>query len=125
MIRTLLCGVLAFALQLSAAELTGSWEGSFDITGPNGQTQSDRCYMRLQQSGTRITGTAGPDKSIQWKIQNGKSEGTRITFEVRPPEGGRLMFDLRFADDHIKGEARGENQGLTIKAKVNVTRTAN
>ena len=125
MIGTLLCVVLTFVFQLLAADLTGTWEGSFDISGPGGQTQSDRCYMRLQQSGTRITGTVGPSKHVQWKIQNGKTDGTRITLEARPPAGGSLVFDLRLADDRIKGEARGENQGLTITAKVNLTRTAN
>ena len=123
MIRTLVYGVLAFALQLSAAESAGTWEGSLEITGPNGQTQSEGCYMRLERSGGRITGAVGPDRSVQWKIQNGKFEGTRITFEARPPEGGRLMFDLRLAGDHVKGEARGENRGLTFHAKVNLTRT--
>ena len=124
MIRTLICAALAFALELWAADLTGTWAGSFEITGPNGERQADRCHLELKQSGTSITGTAGPDKSVQWMIQNGKAEGTRITFEVRPPEGGRLVFDLRLSNHHLDGEARGENRGLTIKAKVHATRMA-
>lgn len=80
--------------------------------------------MKLKQTGTRITGSVGPDKSVQWKIRHGTVEGTRITFEAMPPEGGRLVFDLRLIDDHIQGEARGENHGLTIKAKVYAARTA-
>lgn len=125
MIGTLACGVLIVALQLSAAELTGAWAGSIEIAGPNGQPLAERCYMKLKQSGTRTAGAIGPDKSVQWSIQNGKAEGTGITFEMSPPEGGRLTFDLRLAGGHLRGEAQGENRGPTIEAKVNMTRTAN
>jgi hypothetical protein len=124
MIGTLTCAILIFALPLRAAELTGTWEGSLEIVGPNGQTQANRCYMKVKQSGTRITGAIGPDKTVQWSIQNGKAEGTRITFDVSPPEGGRLTFDLRLAGVHLRGQVRGENRGLTMEAKVHMTRTA-
>ncbi len=80
--------------------------------------------MKLKQAGKRIAGSVGPDKSVQWEIRHGTAEGTRIAFEVLPPEGGRLVFDLRLIDDHIQGEVRGENRGLTIKAKVHAARTA-
>ena len=122
MIKTLLCIVLAFALPLSAAEVTGTWVGSLEITTPDGQTLRDRCHMKLEQKGASVTGAVGPDRSAQWEIVNGKVEGSRITFDVRPPEGGSLQFDLRLAGDHLKGEARGENLGLRILAKVDVTR---
>jgi len=121
-IRALACVVLIFVLPLSAAELSGAWKGTLEIDGPGGQTQADRCYMELKQSGTRITGAVGPDKSVQWSIQNGKAEGVRITFAVFPPEGGRLTFDLRLAGGHLRGEAHGENQGLAFKAKVDLAR---
>ena len=125
MIGTLACGVLIVALQLPAADLNGTWAGSLEIAGPNGQPLAERCYMKLKQSGTRIEGAIGPDKNVQWSIRNGKAGGTRITFDVSPPEGGRLTFDLRLAGGHLTGEARGENRGLTFKAKVNMIRTAN
>jgi hypothetical protein len=120
--RTLTFTFLTLAFQLMAAELTGTWVGSFEIAGPNGQTQADRCYMMVKQSGTRITGTAGPDRGVQWRIQDGKADGDRITFAVFPPEGGRLTFELRLAGGHLKGEARGENQGMAFEAKVDLTR---
>jgi hypothetical protein len=93
------------------------------MTGTNGETQADRCYMKHKESGASITGTAGPDKLVQWTIQDGKVEGERITFEVRPPEGGRLRFDLRLAGDRMRGAAWGENEGRIMKAQVDVTRT--
>jgi hypothetical protein len=124
MIRTLACVVLILALPLSAAEMTGTWAGSLEVAGPNGQTQSDRCYMILKQSGMRISGVIGPDKSIRWSIQNGKAEGAMIPFAVFPLEGGRLAFDLRLAGGPPRGEASGENQGLSFKAKVDLTRAS-
>lgn len=120
--RTLTFTFLTLALQLMAAELAGTWVGSFEIAGPNGQTQADRCYMIVKQSGVRITGTVGPDGGVQWTIQNGKADGDRITFAVFPPEGGRLTFELRLAGGHLKGEARGENQCMAFEAKVDLTR---
>ena len=114
--------VLTFALTPVAAEFSGTWKGTLEIVTPGGRTQADRCYMELRQSGMRITGVIGPDQSVQWSIQNGRVEGGRITFAVFPPEGGRLMFDLRLTGSRLVGEARGENLGLTFEAKVNLTR---
>ena len=113
---------LILVLPLAAAELSGTWEGTLEITGPGGQTQADRCYTELKQSGTRITGVIGPDKSVQWSIQNGRVEEGRIAFAVFPPEGGRLTFNLRLAGGRLRGEARGENRGLSFIAKVDLTR---
>ena len=123
MIRILVCILSALAFPLSAAELPGTWKGSLQITGPNGQPQAEGCYMVLKQSGTAITGFVGPDRSVRWSIQNGRAGGARITFAVFPPEGGRLAFDLRLAGNRLTGEARGENQGQTFVAKADLTRT--
>jgi len=124
MMRALACGVLFLVLPLSAAQMSGIWTGTLEITGADGKTQSDRCYMVLQQKGPEITGTVGPDKSVQWKIENGRADGPGITFAVFPPEGGRLSFALRLAGNHLSGEAHAENQGLSFKAKVDLTRSA-
>ena len=123
MIKTLAWILLSFALPLCAAGVSGTWKGTLQITGPNGQPQVERCYMELNQSGTGITGAVGPDERVRWSFRNGKAEGARITFAVFPPEGGRLTFDLRLAGSRLTGEALGENRGLAFKAKVDLTRT--
>ena len=121
--KALLCVLVVLTIPMPAADLTGTWTGSLTVTGPGGRTESERCLATLQQSGSRITGTVGPDRSVQWRIRNGKLEGARITFDVLPPEGGRLRFDLRLAGDRLEGGAGGENRGMTLYAKVILTKT--
>jgi hypothetical protein len=121
--KALLCVLLALTIRLSAADLAGTWTGSLTVTGPGGRAESERCLATLRQHGSRITGSVGPDRSVQWKIRNGKLVGARVTFDVLPPEGGRLRFDLRLAGDQLKGGADGENRGMTLHANVILTKT--
>ena len=60
MLRKLLCSLLFSALTLGAAELTGKWSGSFDITTTDGQRKTDTAYMDLKEKGGKVTGTAVP-----------------------------------------------------------------
>ncbi len=86
--RTLLCGLLLSALALSAAEITGKWSGSFDITNSDGATEADTAYMSLKQNGGEVTGTAGPNADKQWTIQKGKLAdhlSSRLSMPWRPP----------------------------------------
>lgn len=90
-----------------AADLGGTWTGSFVITLPDGKTKNDTALLRLKQNGAEITGTAGPNADQQWPIQNGHVEGDKITFEIAN-EGHTMTFELAMVDGHLKGEARGE-----------------
>ncbi|HEV8130810.1 MAG TPA: hypothetical protein VGQ81_06135 [Acidobacteriota bacterium] len=121
--KTLFCclGFLLFTLTASAADVSGKWTGSFDVTAPNGETKNDRAVMNLKQNGDEITGTAGPSDERQWAIGKGKIEGDKITFEVQTNEP-LIKFELRLIDGHLKGEASGEGGGGTMKAKVDLTR---
>jgi hypothetical protein len=62
-----------------------------------------------------------PDADEQWAIQKGKVKGNRVTFEVHT-DFPVLKFDLTLAGGHLKGEARGEFDGRTIKAAVDLQR---
>ncbi len=46
--RNLVCFLLVSAMALSAAELTGKWSGSFEITNSNGETKADTAYMKFE-----------------------------------------------------------------------------
>lgn len=114
--------VLLFAPTMMASEeLSGQWSGSFIMTGPNGETKDDTAYMELKQTGTELSGTAGPNPDKQWAIQKGKVEGIKVTFEVQT-DVPVLKFDLTLAGGHLKGEAKGEFDGRTIKAAVDLQR---
>lgn len=116
--KTLICCALWTAIAF-AADVTGKWQGSFDITGPNGETKQDHAYMVLKQTGNEVTGTAGPAEDRQWDIRKGKVEANRVTFEVLT-DGPVLQFDLTHEEGRLKGDAKGEKDGETMKAKVDL-----
>jgi hypothetical protein len=104
------------------ADVTGKWTGTFDVTGPDGQVNSQTAYLDLKQDGQTLTGTAGPNESEQMAIRAGKVDGNKILFEVALEEGAVIRFDLLLAEDHIKGNASGEAGGQKLTAKLDVTR---
>lgn len=113
--------VLLLATVLMAADdLTGKWSGSFNIT-MEGETKADQILMVLKQNGAELTGTAGPNADQQWPIQKGKVEGSKVTFEVQA-DVPLVKFDLTLADGHLKGEAKAEFEGRTMKAAVDAQR---
>lgn len=129
--KTLLCLLLltGLTLSLTAADLTGTWTGKFDITTPDGQTKPDEAIMHLKLDGATVTGTAGPNEDQQWKILNGKLESGKLTFEVTMQgddgtDQGKIDFDLVFDGETIKGSAAGTgNSGEKMTAKLDLKRS--
>lgn len=112
--------VLATALFAAADGVTGKWTGSFVIT-MDGETKDEMALLDLKQNGTELTGTGGPNAEEQWPIQNGKVEGNKLTFDVQ--SGGPLIkFNLTLADGHLKGDAKAEHEGRSMKAVVDLQR---
>jgi hypothetical protein len=118
--RTLVCTLLfsLFALTALAADATGKWSGTF---APEGDNPSG-AFVVLKQTGTTLTGTAGPDESQQWPIKNGKITGNKITGEVASPEGMVFKLDLTLEGDKIKGDVNATRDGQPMKATVDLTR---
>lgn len=112
--------LLASALLAAADGVTGKWAGNFVIT-LDGETKDDVAYMVLKQDGTELTGTAGPNAEQQWPIQTGKVEGNKLTFAVQS-DGPLVKFDLTLVDGHLKGEAKAEHDGHTMKAVMDLQR---
>jgi hypothetical protein len=104
------------------ADVTGKWSGSFDITGPDGQTKADTAFLNLKQDGAKITGTAGPSEDHQMDIKTGKIDGDKIALQVELEDGSVLTFDLALAADHIKGDVKGSMGDEKMTAKLDVTR---
>src|SRR5438105_5279599 len=119
--KSFCCSLALFAITLSAADLSGRWNGAYDVTISDGDAMKGRVYMVLTQNGSEITGTIGPDEQQQSRILNGKVDGDRITFETQT-EGPLMRFDLRLEDDHIRGEGTGTVQDTKIRAKIDLTR---
>jgi hypothetical protein len=115
-------GVLFLAPALMAAEdLTGKWSGSFVMTFSDGGSKDSTAFMDLKQKEAEITGTAGENPDRQWTILKGKVEGNKVTFEVQT-EGPLIKFELALADGHLKGEAKAEHEGKSMKAAVDLQR---
>ena len=122
--RTLLCFLVLAALAglaLADVDVTGKWSGSFNATNPDGETKESTAVLVLKQSGTDITGTAGPTEDEQFAIQKGKIEGDKVTLEV-DHDGHTMKFDLVLAADRLTGEAKVSRDGQDLRAKIDVTR---
>ena len=117
--------LLAVSVAVAAQNLTGTWAGSFDITMA-GETRPDVVHMVLKQSGTSLTGTAGPNADLQWPIVNGKVDGAQVTFQVMADtDVGVVDFVLTLADGHLKGQATAKLDTDSFSAAVDVQRKSN
>ena len=126
--RVVLAAALLFAALpvFAAADLTGKWTGSFNPTGPDGQSHEDVVYMDLKQTGTELKGQVGPSETKNWAIVKGKIDGTKVNFDVEMTEGAQaaiISFTLTLVDNHLKGNAAVEVNGQKMTAVVDVTRS--
>src|SRR5262249_3516842 len=123
-----LTGVVCLLLLLASTSMaledfTGKWSGSFIITSSEGDTKNAEAFMVLKQNGTELTGTAGPNPDKQWPILKSKIEGNKATFEVQSDEP-LIKFELTLIDGHLKGEAKAEHEGKSMKAVIDLQRKA-
>jgi hypothetical protein len=111
--------VLALAVgSLAAADLTGTWKGTFT---PDGRDASPALLV-LKQEGDVVTGTAGPDEGERHPIRSGKVQKDAVTFEVETP-GGLMKFVLKQDGEDLTGEITREREGQQVTAKLAVKRT--
>jgi len=123
--KTFLClmALAALVLAAPAGDLSGKWTGTFNISIPDGSVRESEIIMTLKQTGTELTGTAGPQEGEQFPIRNGKVAGDKITFEVERSDVSQVIkFDLALAGDRIKGGASLTREGETRTAKVDMGR---
>ena len=122
--------VLVTSSLFAAEDLTGKWSGTFVATMNGGSPDNDAAHMVLKQTGTELTGTAGPSLDRQMPIQKGTilvakiggKDTTKVSFDVPLAEGPVLHFDLELIDGHLKGKANAEQDGIKLTAVVDVTR---
>jgi opacity protein-like surface antigen len=118
--KILVCTLIVAALAMTAmaADVSGKWSGTFT---PEGQ-DAGNAYMVLKQSGTTLTGSAGPDENQQWPISGGKVEGNKLSGQVTSPDGATYKFSLMLEGEHIKGNVEANAGGQSIKGLLDVTR---
>ena len=118
-----LMALAGLVLAAPAGDLSGKWTGTFNISIPDGSVRESEIIMMLKQTGTDLTGTAGPQEGEQFPIRNGKVVGDKVTFEVERSDVSQVIkFDLALAGDRIKGGASLTREGETRTAKVDMGR---
>ncbi len=96
--RTLLVVLVLFltAMIAMAADATGAWKGSMDT--PNGPME---IKMNLKAEGPALTGTVTVMEQDS-KIENGKIDGDKVSFEVNPPQFSKVTYAGTLSGDELK-----------------------
>ena len=115
----LFCAALAAHAQ---PNVSGRWQGSFDIPGPGGAVQRDTAFLILQQTGTQITGSAGRSEDMQTPLHDGLFRNDAIAFAVDVRPGTTVRFKLQLQGDHLRGTATGLPPDPVANIAVDVTR---
>src|SRR6202521_3973271 len=88
-------------------DVSGRWQGTFDIPAPDGTTQRDTAFLVLQQNGTQVSGGAGRSEQMQTPLSDGVIRNGMLTFAVQVRPGTTVRFDLKLQGDHLRGVATG------------------
>lgn len=106
----------------SPLDVSGRWQGTFDIPAPNGTVQHDTAFFDLQQIGVQVTGTAGRSEDMQTKITDGVINGDSVHFAVEVRSGTIVRFDLQLQGDRLRGVATGVPPDTGAKIVVDTAR---
>lgn len=131
-VGALVAVVLLAPAVFAAEDLTGKWSGSFNISINGGDPRDDAAFMVLKQTGTTLTGSAGPSEGEQWPIAKGTitvtkvgdKESTKASFDVQPDGGSgpALHFELELIEGRLKGNAKAEQNGMAMTAVLDLAR---
>lgn len=114
-VRNTLLALLLGACGLVAGDATGTWSGTLSPAG----SDEKPAFLMLKQDGAKLTGSVGPDASEQFPIEEGKVEGSRLTFHV-PSKS--MRFELNQEGEEITGQITREHDGEKQTARLAVKR---
>ena len=101
-----------------AADVTGKWSGNFKAEGAD---HSISQWIILTQQGSTLSGSAGPDASEQYPVENGKVDGNKVSFQVTTGEW-RFSYNLTAEKDELSGDLKLESTTESRNARVTLTR---
>jgi hypothetical protein len=107
-----------------AADVSGTWSGTFAIHFPDGRVADDTAWLVLQQSGKTVTGTVGPKATQQGPIRDVTLSGDTLKFVADSTQGKILKFVLQREGEKLSGEAKGEIGDDRVRVVLNVARSA-
>jgi hypothetical protein len=96
--------LLLTAVAALAVDVTGTWKGSMDT--PNGALEVS---LNLKADGNALTGAVTVMGS-ETKIEKGKLDGDKISFEVNPENFGTVAY---------AGTVNGDSMNLKVKVMDN------
>lgn len=111
--RKVVLALLLFALNATAATVSGRWSGHFRVDG--GDHDIPQLFV-LEQDGSKLTGSGGPDANEQYPLENGKVEDDRIRFEITTGEW-KFAYDLKL-------DGTNKMTGILQLTSINDHRTA-
>lgn len=104
-----------------AADLTGTWSGSFKLEGGEHDIPQ---LITLKQKGKALSGSAGPNAGEQYPIENGTVDGNNVGFQVTTGEW-KFTYKLTAETDALMGVLKLESPTESRNAKVRLTRRKN
>jgi hypothetical protein len=104
-----------------AADLTGTWSGSFK---PEGGEHGVPQLITLKQQGQALTGSAGPNTGEQYPIENGKVDSSKASFQVTTGEW-KFSYNLTLEKDELVGDLKLDSPTESRTAKVRLRRMKN
>jgi hypothetical protein len=112
-----MAGLLLVSMSVSAADVTGRWEGTVVSERSDGSTNEDGALLILTQKGTTISGSIGGGDTDQFPITSGSIDGNRITITATGPNGRDHHLDLTLEGDELKGTVRSGERRAEVRAK--------
>jgi hypothetical protein len=118
--KLLFCAMF-FALTLSAANITGTWQGTASYIPVGGKRQTTGIYLKLTQSGTQLTGTASEpvgNKVIPDPIESGIVQGKAVSF-VATINNVPVTFELNVVSTTLmNGKMTGGGKTSAIQVRL-------
>ena len=107
---------LIIAAAAFAADVSGTWSGSFIALRPDGsQDEAKPAFLELKQDGEKLTGKIGQNPEHAFEISEGSLKGDVVTLSASMPEGS-LKVTMKLVDGKLEGELLMENNGDKRKA---------
>lgn len=124
MIRVLYCFLISL-LTVQAADLSGKWTGTIQVTTSDGDTTTVPLLAELHQKGQELAGTLGRHAAEHQTIQKGRIDGTKVSFEVTTSDSGTpFTFELTATDLRLEGNMKGRLESGPVSGKVALTRAS-
>ncbi len=106
----------------NSSELTGEWEGSFDLRRPDGSLDRNRAVLFLKQDGQRVIGSIGQSEAQQSPFNDGSIQQNVITFSIEFQSKSPMYFRIHHEENHLVGFASSDKEGHNILAKLDLQR---